>query len=55
MARLLTRPTLARRDAPCPKRDAEAYFEYVEALSDARTKLAHFFSALPNRSMQESA
>jgi hypothetical protein len=29
--------------------------QYVEALSDARTKLAGFFSVLPNRSMQESA
>ena len=38
------------------ERDAEAYFfQYVEALSDARTKLADFFSVLRNRSMQESA
>lgn len=37
------------------ERDAEAYFQYVEALSDARTKLADFFSVLPDRSMQESA
>jgi hypothetical protein len=28
---------------------------YVEALSDARTKVADFFSVLPNRSMQETA
>jgi hypothetical protein len=37
------------------ERDAEAYFQYVEALSDARTKLADFFSLLPNLSMQETA
>ena len=28
------------------ERKAEAYSEYVEALSDARTKLADFFSIL---------
>jgi len=50
--RLLTRPTLARRDAPCPKqgrseRRGESYFvSYVESLSEARTKLADFFSIL---------
>jgi hypothetical protein len=50
--RLLTRPTLARRDAPCPKqgrseRRPEAYpLGYVEGLNDARTKLADCFSIL---------
>jgi hypothetical protein len=51
-ARLLTRPTRARRDAPFPKRGrserrGEADFvPYVEPLSDARTKLADFFNIL---------
>ena len=51
-ARLLTRPTRARRDAPFPKRDrserrGEAYSAtYVEPLSDARTKLVDFFNIL---------
>ncbi len=61
-ARLLTRPTLARRDAPCPKqghlsacghaqagreRQGESYYvSYVEPLSEARTTLADFFSIL---------
>jgi hypothetical protein len=49
---LLTRPTPARRDAPFrgrgrSERGAEAYsFRYVEAMSDARTKLADFFNIL---------
>jgi len=52
MARLLILPTLARRDAPCPKRGrserrGEARtLRYVEPLSDARTPLADFFSIL---------
>ena len=29
--------------------------QYVEALSDARTKLTDIFSVLQNRSMQETA
>jgi hypothetical protein len=61
-ARLLTRPTLARRDAPCPKqgrlsaygharagseRRGESYcVSYVEPLREARTKLADFLSIL---------
>ena len=50
-ARLLTRPTPARRDAPCPKqgrseRRGEASLRYVEPLSAARTPLADFFSIL---------
>jgi hypothetical protein len=50
--RRLTRPTLARHDAPCPKRGrsergSEAYpLGYVEDPSDARTKLAGVFSIL---------
>ena len=49
-ARLLTRPTLARRDAPYPmqgrnKRRGDAYsVRYGEALREARTPLADFFS-----------
>ncbi len=52
MSRLLTRPTLARRDAPGPRQDrserrGESYFvSYVEPLSVARTPLADFFSIL---------
>ena len=52
--RLLTRPTLARRDALWPKQGrskgrAEAYpLGYVEDLNDARTTLADFFSILLN-------
>ena len=52
MSRLLTRPTLARRDAPGPRqgrseRRGESYFvSYVEPLSVARTPLADFFSIL---------
>jgi len=51
-ARFLTRPTLARRNAPFPKqgrstRRGEAYpLGYVEGLNDARTLLANFFSIL---------
>ncbi len=51
--RLLTRPTLARRDAPFPKqgrneRRGDAYSApYVEPLSDARTPLAGFINSLP--------
>jgi hypothetical protein len=51
-ATVLTRPTLARRDATCPKRGrsergGEAYsFPYVEPLSEARTKLEVFFNIL---------
>jgi hypothetical protein len=50
-ARLLTRPTLARRDAPCPKqgrseRRGRRTLRYFELLSDARTKPADFFSIL---------
>ena len=81
MARLLTRPTLARRDAPCPEQGrsegrgeevrtalragrsplqsvlangkappvfsvSEKLLLNVEPLSEARTKLADFFSTL---------
>jgi len=52
MSILLTRPTLARRDAPCPRqgrseRRGESYFVlYVEPLSVARMPLADFFSIL---------
>jgi hypothetical protein len=51
-ASLLTRPTPARRDAPCPKqgrseRKGESYSApYVEPLSEARTPLADFFNIL---------
>ena len=54
-ARLLTRPTLARRDAPCPKQgrsstaDPRFTFHVLPFTvfdSDARTKLADFFSIL---------
>jgi len=51
-ATLLTRPTPARRDAPCPKqgrseRKGESYSApYVETLSEARTPLADFFNIL---------
>src|SRR6185295_18845228 len=49
-SRLLTRPTLARRDAPCPSKAAgesklEAYpHGYVEDFDEPRTTLADFFS-----------
>jgi hypothetical protein len=54
-ARLLTRPTLARRDAPCPKQghssEADPRFTFHASRftilgSEARTKLADFFSIL---------
>jgi hypothetical protein len=51
-ARLLTRPTLARRDAALleqgrSERRDEAYpLEYVEGLNDARTMLADCFNIL---------
>jgi len=51
-ARLLTRPTLVRRDAPYPmqdrsKRRGDAYsVRYGEPLSEARTPLTDFFSIL---------
>jgi len=51
-ARLLTRPTLARRDAPypmqgCSERGGERRtLRYVELLSEARTPLTDFFSIL---------
>ena len=51
-ARLLTRQTLARRDAPCPSKAAtseegESYcVPYVEPLSEVRTLLADCFSIL---------
>jgi hypothetical protein len=50
MAAVLTQPALARQDAPFLRRGrserrGEAYsVPYVEPLSDARTKLADFFS-----------
>jgi hypothetical protein len=53
---VLTRPTLARRDAPYPrrgrsKRRGDAYsLPYVEPLSAARTKLADFFNILLSKS-----
>ena len=88
-ASLLTRPTLARRDAPCPKqgrserrgeevqttlrvgrsplqwvlvngkvptafRTSEKFLLNVEALSDARTPLADFFSILLNSPYQRT-
>jgi hypothetical protein len=55
-ARLLTRPTLARRDAPYPMqgRSFEAYPRFTFHTSrfkvfgsEARTPLADFFSNLP--------
>jgi hypothetical protein len=54
-ARLLTRPTLARRDAPFPKQgrssEADPRFTFHDSRftvpeSDARTLLADFFSIL---------
>ena len=54
-ARLLTRPTLARRDAPCPKQGRSSAVDprftfhasrFTAAGSAARTKLAGFFSIL---------
>jgi hypothetical protein len=50
-ARLLTRPSLAHRDAPFPKQGrneqkARRTLRYVEPLSDARTMLVDFFSIL---------
>jgi hypothetical protein len=51
-ANLLTRPTLARRDAPCPKQGrsegkGESYSVlYVEPLSEARTPPPSFFNIL---------
>ena len=53
--RLLTRPTLARRDAPCPKQSRSSTADprftfhvlpFTVLESDARTKLADFFSIL---------
>jgi hypothetical protein len=51
MARHLTRPTLAHRDAIYPRRgrrerEAKRTLRYVEPLSDARTKLSDVFSNL---------
>jgi hypothetical protein len=57
-ARLLTRPTLARRDAPYPMQgrssSADPRFTFHASrftlpLSEARTKLADFFSILLNQ------
>jgi len=57
-ARLLTRPTLARRDAPCPRQGrsspAEPRFTFhvspfTVLESNARTPLADFFSILLQR------
>jgi hypothetical protein len=54
-AALLTRPTLARRDAPSPKQgrssEADPRFtfhasRFTVLVSDARTPLADFFSIL---------
>ena len=54
-ARLLTRPTLSRRDAPCPQQghsfatDPRFTFHalrFTVPLSEARTKLGDFFSIL---------
>jgi hypothetical protein len=49
-ARLLTRPTLARRDAPIPCKAATLRLtlgsRFTVPLSDARTPLADFFSIL---------
>jgi hypothetical protein len=54
-ARLLTRPTLARRDAPCPKQshssEADPRFTFHASRftilgSEARTLLADFFCIL---------
>ena len=54
-ARLLTHPTLARRDAPCPRQgrssEADPRFTFHASRftvpeSDARTLLADFFSIL---------
>jgi hypothetical protein len=59
-ADILTRPTPVRRDAPFhgggrSERRAEAYSSpYVEALSDARTKLVAFFSILEERRCRET-
>ncbi len=46
-----TRPPQARQDAPLPgqgrsERKGEAYFGYVEPLSEARTTLEAFFNIL---------
>ena len=54
-ARLLTRPTLARRDAPCPKQGRSSAADprftfhtlrFTAPGSDARTPLTDFFSIL---------
>jgi len=54
-ARLLTRPTLARRDAPCPKQGRSSTADprftfhvlpFTVLESNARTPLADFFSIL---------
>ena len=54
-ARLLTRPSLARRDAPCPRQGRSSAAEprftfhvspFTVLESDARTKLADFLSIL---------
>ena len=54
-ARLLTHPTLARRDAPCPKQGRRSTADprftfhvlpFTVLESEARTKLADFFSIL---------
>ncbi len=46
--RLLTRPTLARRDAPCPKQASSSAADprFTVPGSEARTPLADFFSIL---------
>jgi hypothetical protein len=55
MARLLTRPSLAHRDAPCPRQGRSSAADprftfhasrFTVPLSDARTKLADLFSIL---------
>ena len=59
-ARLLTRPTLARRDAHCPKQGRSSTADprftfhvlpFTVLESEARTKLADFFSILRNFSV----
>jgi hypothetical protein len=55
MAGLLTRPSLARRDAPCPRQGRSSAAEprftfhvspFTDLKSDARTTLTDFFSIL---------
>ena len=52
---LLTRPTLVRRDAPCPKQGRSSVADpcFTVPGGEARTPLADFFSILLGREFSE--